>query len=238
MVIDKYLYTFSPQNPYVAEISEDEPITFKTKDCFSEEMYLQKQQIEDLDYSRLNPATGPVYVKNCEVGDVLGISILNIKIGNRGIVTTLPNTGPLIKKGKLRTKIIKIEDNFAYYNDLRFPLKPMIGVIGVAPYKESIPTGYPGNHGGNMDCKYVTTGNKIFLPVKTPGGLLQIGDLHGVMGDGEICGTGLEVSGEVELKVDIIKKFHLNWPLIETVDKWYVITCAHNYETALKYASE
>lgn len=80
----------------------------------------------------------------------------------------------------------------AHFNDITFPVNTMIGVIGVAlePGK-SVPTGYPGCHGDKLDCKLVVKGNTLYFPVRAEGALFQLSDLHAVMGDSELCGTGL-----------------------------------------------
>ena len=62
----------------------------------------------------------------------------------------------------------------------------MIGVIGVAPEKDDINTGTPGTHGGNMDNTMITEGATLYFSVKVPGALFALGDVHAVMGDGEI----------------------------------------------------
>ncbi|MBF4695038.1 acetamidase/formamidase family protein [Fusibacter sp. Q10-2] len=237
-MIDKYVYTFSPDNAPILEIEKGDTIVFKTLDCFSDQIHSEEHLISDVDYNKLNPATGPVSIKDAEAGDVIVVNIIDIKVSDQGVVSSLSGVGPLSDRSNLKTKIIKIQENTACFNELQLPINPMIGVIGLAPKAGRVPTGFPGSHGGNLDCKIITRGSIVYLPVQTSGGLLQIGDLHAVMGDGEICGTGLEVSGEVRVKVDVIKRFNLEWPIVETNDKWYVIACASDYETALKYAAE
>ena len=100
----------------------------------------------------------------------------------------------------------------------------MIGVIGVAPKSEAIPCSTPDLHGGNMDCKEVCEGATLLLPVNVPGALLAMGDLHAIMADGEIGVSGLEVSGEVTVTVDLIKGKVLPLPMIINDD--YVMTIA------------
>ncbi|SHI75784.1 amidase [Dethiosulfatibacter aminovorans DSM 17477] len=238
MIIDKYVYTFSPDNSPIIEIEKGDSVVFKTIDCFSNQIYSDEQLISDVNYDKLNPSTGPVYIRNAEVGDIVVVNIVDISVSDHGVVSSLPEIGPLSDRCDLKTKIIRIEENIAYFNDLELSINPMIGVIGLAPQERSIPTGFPGKHGGNMDCKIITKGSTVYLPVNTPGGLLQIGDLHAVMGDGEVCGTGLEVAGKVTVKIDLIKQFEIKWPIVETNDKWYVITSASDYAIALKHASE
>lgn len=114
----------------------------------------------------------------------------------------------------------------------------MVGVIGVAPKEGKVTNGFPGAHGGNMDCNKIVKNSRLYFPVSVPGALFQLGDLHASMGDGELSGTGLEINGKVKVKFDVIKNFELNWPVLETEDMWYVIASDDSIDTALKYASK
>lgn len=237
-MIEKYVYHFSPDNEPVERVEKGEVITLKTLDCFSNQVTSEDQLVTSIDFNRVNPATGPVFVDGAEAGDVLVVDIKDIKVEDQGIASTLPEIGPLSDKVEPRTKIIPIKDQKVIFNDVEFLAKPMIGVIGVAPKEGEIPCGYPGAHGGNMDCNKITAGNRVYFPVRVPGALFQLGDLHASMGDGEICGTGIEIAGEVTVKLDLAKDFALDWPVLETDDTWYVIASDDKFETALKYACE
>jgi len=238
-MIESYVYSFSPNNKPAIKVAKGATVTFKTLDCFSNQIKSEEQLITSIDFNRVNPASGPVYVEGAEPGDVLVADILEIEVGEMGIASTLPETGPLCDKVEgARTKIIPIKNGKAIFNDIEFPINPMIGVIGVAPEKGEVPCGFPGNHGGNLDCNKIVAGSRVYFPVRTPGVLFQLGDLHASMGDGEICGTGIEIFGKVTVKLDLIKNVALDWPVLETREMWYVIASDHQFETALKFASE
>jgi acetamidase/formamidase len=99
----------------------------------------------------------------------------------------------------------------------------MLGCIGVAPArKEAIATAVPGAFGGNMDYASMGAGAKLMLPVNEPGALLFLGDGHARMGQGEVVGTGLETSMDVEFTVELMKKKAIGWPRLET--DTYVMT--------------
>ncbi len=89
--------------------------------------------------------------------------------------------------------------------DIRIPVKPMVGVMGTAPVGEAVSTQSPGEHGGNLDIKDLGKGALLYLPVNVPGALLSMGDIHAVQGDGETVICALEVSGEITVKVDVLK---------------------------------
>ena len=99
---------------------------------------------------------------------------------------------------------------------IELPLRPMLGCVGVAPArKEAISTAAPGAFGGNMDYAFMGAGVKLMLPVNEPGALLFLGDGHARQGEGEVAGTGLETSLDVEFTVDLIKKKAIGWPRLE-----------------------
>lgn len=181
---DKVVYTFSADNEPTGTIDSGEIVIFRTQDCFSNQMHSESQLVTSCDYSKMNPATGPLFVRDAQPGDVIKVELLDVQCDTIGTTTTLPKIGPLWDKCETRTKRIPIENGKAVFNDVTFPINPMIGVIGVAPEKgKSVPCGYPGSHGGNLDCKLMVKGNTAYFPVRVEGGLVQMGDMHAVMGD-------------------------------------------------------
>ncbi len=235
-MIKDYVYNFSAKNEPVKKVKKGETVTFKTLDCFSNQVCSQDQLVTSLDFNRVNPATGPVFVEEAKVGDVLVVDLIDIEIEDKGFIATLPDTGPLYEE--LRTKEIPIEDGHIVFNDVRLPIDPMVGVIGVAPKSGEVPCGFPGAHGGNMDCNKIVKGSRLFFPVNVDGALFQLGDLHAKMGDGEISGSGVEIPGTVKVKLDIIKDFHIEWPVLETKDMWYAIGSHEEFTKALHFASK
>jgi formamidase len=61
----------------------------------------------------------------------------------------------------------------------------------------------PREIGGNLDIRQLVAGSRITLPVHVEGALVSIGDLHFAQGDGEVCGTGIEVAGAVTLSLGV-----------------------------------
>lgn len=233
-IIDRYVYTFSRDNEPFDTAVPGEVLLFKTLDCYAEQIYKETQLVHELNITKANPATGPVFINDAEPGDVLVVDILDITVNDAGFACSFGETGPLHEISEVRTKIIPIRDGYAQYNDVNWPIKPMIGVIGTAPDKDAIVCGFAGNHGGNMDSNIITKGSRIYLPVRVPGALLQLGDIHATMGNGEICGTGIEISAEVLVKTTLIKQFKLNWPVTELEDWWYVNSTGKDYDESLK----
>lgn len=240
--ISECVYTFSADNKPLITIPSGDMVTFETQDCFSNQMHSESQLVTACDYSKMNPATGPVFVDNAEPGDVLKVELLDVQCANIGTTTTLPEIGPLWDKCETRTKRIPVKNGKASFNDIEFPINTMVGVIGVAPEAgKSEPCGFPGSHGGNLDCKLMVKGNTAYFPVRVKGALFQMGDLHAAMGDSELCGTGLEVQGTVIARITVIKQkalpVALDWPVLETPTMWYTLASAPDYPEALRSAS-
>ena len=226
-IIEDKVYAFSKDNPPCYTAQPGEVLQFNTLDCFSGRLTDETVTMKDMDFSYniTNPAAGPVYVEGAEVGDVLVVDIYDIQVADEGTIATDDHCGPLFEGTDYRTKKIKIEGGMADFNGVRFPINPMIGVIGTAPAEGAPADGFVGNYGGNMDNKLITKGTRLYFPVRVPGALLQMGDVHATMGDAELCGTGIEIAAQITVRVNVLKNFELHWPVLETfgpAGKWYV----------------
>jgi amidase len=229
----------SPNNPPIKKVKPGSTVIFETYDCFSNQIQREDQPFSSVGWDKINPATGPLFVEGAGPGDILKVEILDIKIDSKGVMTTAPRLGVLgdIVTGET-TKVIPIREGKAIFNEkIHIPIKPMIGVIGTAPADVEIPTGTPGAHGGNMDCKKIIKGSVLYLPVNVSGALLSMGDLHAVMADGEIVICGLEIPGEVTVKVDVVKGKVLPLPLLVSEERLITIASAETLDEAAKQAT-
>ncbi len=236
-MITEYTYKFCKTNEPVARAKPGDSLEFRTLDCFSNLIKTDQDLTTEFDYNSANPANGPIYIEGAEPGDILAVDILSVQVGDRGVVTSLPGVGPLHDRMEIRTTVVPIKNGKAQFKDVEIPIQPMIGVIGVAPAGEAVACGFPGSHGGNLDCKHMGEGGRLYLPVRAPGALFALGDLHAVMGDGELCGTGLEVCGQVKVRFDLIKNRKLDCPVLETRDDWHVFASSLDYTEALVTAT-
>ena len=114
----------------------------------------------------------------------------------------------------------------------------MIGVIGVAPADGAVPCGTPGDHGGNMDCTRITAGATLLLPVAVPGALFALGDLHAAMGDGEVGVSGVEIAGQVTIRVEVLHGAAWPAPMVITDADASVISSAPTLDEAADIAAE
>ncbi|WP_103577690.1 acetamidase/formamidase family protein [Bacillus thuringiensis] len=223
---DHIIYSMSPENKPCMEVEIGSSLVFETYDCFENQIDSEDVVLQELDWNRINPATGPVYVKGAEPGDILVVTIEKIEIAEQGVLTTGANLGVMGDELNENTvKIVPIHNEYVLFSsELQIPINPMIGVIGTAPKEESISCGTPHDHGGHMDCKEIKEGTTLLLPVNVPGALLALGDLHAAMGDGEIGVSGVEVAGEVTVTVQTIKG--KQWPLPMAIQKEKMMTIA------------
>lgn len=217
----------------VAHAKDGEVLRFITLDCFGGQIKSEDDLITSVDYTNCNPASGPVYIDGAEPGDVIAVDILKIEVDPVGFTCTLPDIGPLWDQCELRTRMIRVENGICYYNDISWPVDPMIGVIGVAPAGDPIPTGYTLHTGGNMDNPIIKAGATVYLPVEVPGALLAMGDVHATMGEGEVGGAGIEIGADILVRVRLIKNFELHWTAVETADYWYINTYGRDSDLAL-----
>lgn len=204
---DTFITEMSPDNEPVESTTSGSTVVFESYDCFSNKITKESETFKDVGGENVNPATGPLYVEGAEPGDTLKVEIIDIRIEDRGIMTTLPGAGafgPTIKEEK--TKFIEVKNGKAIFNDkIEIPIEPMIGVIGTAPETDRVSTGVPGDHGANLDCKRITKGSTLYLPVNVRGGLLAMGDAHAVMSDGELLVCGMEIPAKTTVKVSVLK---------------------------------
>ncbi len=172
-----------------------------------------------LDFARVNPVTGPVEVRGAEPGDALVVEILSVDLDTWGWTANIPGFGLLadvFKEPHLRISRVG-ESRAEILPGLRLPVVPFIGTIGLAPAAfGDHPIVPPGAQGGNMDIRHLTPGATLFLPVAVEGALLSLGDTHAAQGDGEVCGTAIETSSEVTLRVHLLKQRRLRFPMLET----------------------
>ena len=232
----RVFYAFSPDSEPVARVKPGTILEIETRDCFSNQLISEEQLVTQIDWSAVNPATGPVYVEGVEPGDALVVKILKIDVSSEGFLVTLPGAGALpdlVKEVKVR-KCYVMGDKVVFRGSV-INARKMVGVVGVAT-REKTPTGVPGRHGGNLDTKYVTEGSTIYLPVEAEGALFGLGDLHAAMGDGEVCVTGCEVSGRVLVVLDVIKKSAPKWPVLEYGEWVFVLVSNENLEKAVREA--
>jgi len=237
---NKAVYSFSPLHAPVEQVKTGELVLMETEDAVGGQIKDERTSLEELDWTRVDAATGPIFIEGAEPGDTLVVEILEIKPEEKGVLVTIPKFGILgHKKFQATTKIVEIKEGYVQFDErLRVRTNPMIGTIGVAPEKEEIPSASLGNHGGNMDVKEVTAGAKLYLPVFVEGALFAAGDVHAVQADGELCVSAVEVASKILFRFNLIKHRSPRWPVLETRDSYAVLACGETLEEAAASATE
>jgi len=172
-----------------------------------------------LDLSRVNPVTGPILVRGAEPGDALLVRVRELSTASWGWSANIPGFGllaadfpdPVLVHSKIGEKEVELDFGPV------LPALPMIGTLGLALAEPGEhPLLPPSRHGGNMDIRQLGAGASVLLPVAVSGALLSLGDGHAAMGDGEICGTGVETSARAVLEIEVVKNRPISAPILET----------------------
>src|ERR687887_781943 len=235
------VWAFGPELEPVLEIEPGETVTFETNDCFTGQIQSEDDLVTEIDLERINSATGPVAVRGAEPGDSLVAEILDVRPIEWGVATLIPGFGQLIDQVQSPlTRLFEVRDGEIRMNErVSFPARPMVGVVGVATDGETLSNGLAGVHGGNLDDHLHGKGARIYFPVRQPGGMFAVGDMHAAMGDGEICGTGVEIAGEVTVRFGLLKGKQATWPVTELADSWVAHgTAGGDFREALQAACE
>src|SRR3954469_25635398 len=238
---DEIIWAFGPDLEPVLEVEPGATVRFETNDCFTGQITSEDDLVTGIDFERVNSATGPVAVRGAEPGDSLIVEFLDVSPGPQGVATIIPGFGQLIDQVRSPvTKVFRVEADTIHMNDrVSFPLRPMVGVIGVATGGETLTSAYAGKHGGNLDDHLHGPGAKVYFPVRQPGGMFAVGDMHAAMGDGEICGTGVEIAGEATVRFDLVKGRQAEWPITELTDRWVAHgTSSGRFDEAMQAACE
>ncbi len=236
---DGQIFSFGPKLGPIVAMDPGETIEVVCQDSCGEQIRTEADLLSKIDLDHVNGATGPIEVRGAKPGDALRVRILDIRVENEGYVGIEPKLGVLGDRvSEAKTKIIPIRDGVAAFSkDVRIPIRPHVGTIGVATAGPVLSTFYPHDHGGNLDTKEITKGNTVYLPVSKPGAMLALGDIHAIMADGEVCVTGIEIMGTVKLKADLIKGLGLKRPLVETRDEWMALGSAKTLDEAARIAT-
>lgn len=243
----RFYNAFGPYEP-VCQVQSGDTIVTTTLDARGYDQ--QEQKVAE----RGNPLTGPFFIEGAEPSDVLQVRILRVwpnrthgwtsravaaHAVDPAYVPNLPDREPLarweIDGGRGTATLIEPETALGR---LTLPLAPMLGCLGVAPArKQAISSATSAEHGGNMDYRGLVAGVTVSFPVFERGALLFVGDGHAVQGDGEIVGTGIEISMEVELVVEVVKGRDIRWPRGENASHIFTMGNARPLDQATQHAT-
>ena len=234
----KTLFSFGKDLEPVLKVPSGETVRIRTKDCFGNQLLGPEDQLSEIDWEAINPATGPIYVEGAVAGGALKVHIDNIELDAQTSSCTGKDEGVCGDRfSDWATHFCKVEDGKVVWDErLSIPLAPMIGVIGVAPEGEPVNCGTPGKHGGNMDNTAIAAGATLYFPVAVDGALFGCGDMHAVMGDGEVSVSGAEVAGYATVTLTALPELSVPNPLIENETHFGIIVSAESLDKAAELA--
>lgn len=234
----KTLFSFGKDLEPVLKVPSGETVRIRTKDCFGNQLLGPEDQLSEIDWEAINPATGPIYVEGAVAGGTLKVHIDNIELDAQTSSCTGKDEGVCGDRfSDWATHFCKVEDGKVVWDErLSIPLAPMIGVIGVAPEGEPVNCGTPGKHGGNMDNTAIAAGATLYFPVAVDGALFGCGDMHAVMGDGEVSVSGAEVAGYATVTLTALPELSVPNPLIENETHFGIIVSAESLDKAAELA--
>lgn len=171
-------------------------------------------EFRDLDQSHTMPISGPIVVEGALPGDVLEVEILEIGIGSHAWTGQRPGQGILTAEEfpDIWMNVWQLDGLRAHYRDgISVPLEPFPGMIGVTPAMPGHHTSDPPRSmGGNLDTRQLGVGSKLYLPIEVEGALFGIGDGHAAQGDGEVCGSAIEVPMTTTVRLTVRKDLKLD----------------------------
>lgn len=239
ILADRPVFSFWRGEPARWHVEPGRPLEIRCPDGVLGQIRTESDVLTRVDPKRVNPVTGPIWVEGAEPGDTLVFVIEKIDVPQSwGYVLIVPGFGLLKRPGaKPVTKIVAIKDGLVQFEDLSLPVRPCIGTIGVAPKTRKFATLVPHDHGGNLDTTDVTVASRLYLPVNVRGAGLALGDPKAVMGDGEVCGTGVGVPINVFAHIELLKGKSWARPIVETPLEWQAVASAETLEKACELAT-
>ncbi len=243
---DHFYNTFGPYEP-VLEVDDGDTIITTTLDARGKDK--EEQKVAE----RGNPLTGPFYIRGAEPGDTLCVHIDKVvpnrargwsrtviadHIVDASFVREMPEDVLAYWEMDTEKGIATLVEPEMELGRLTLPLAPLLGCLGVAPKRhQAISSATSAEHGGNMDYRALVEGTTVYFPVFEEGALLFTGDGHAVQGDGEIVGTGIEISMDVQLTVHVLKEMGAHWPRGENEDYIFTAGNARPLDQALQHAT-
>ena len=210
----RYHTTLGPHPP-VLRVGDGDTLVTTTVDAWGVDR--RREQVTP----RSNPQTGPFYVEGAEPGDTLAVDLEEIRpnrsygfcqsavaanVVDPDYVRQLPQAPLAEWKVDAEKGTATLVGPESRLGRLVLPLEPMLGCFGVAAKGgQAISTATSAEHGGNMDYRGFVAGTTVYFPVFEPGALFFLGDGHAVQGDGEIVGTGIEISMDVRVTLRVLK---------------------------------
>jgi acetamidase/formamidase len=216
---DAFNYAWDNSIAPALEVDSGESVFIEVRDASDEQIHADStvDAVGLLDFSHVNPVSGPIFVKGAKPGDVLEVELLEFAPQPWGWTAIIPGFGLLADEFPdpwLRISHVDPEMGRIRFSDtVTLPYRPFPGTIGVAPAEPGAHSILPPSRfGGNLDTKHLNVGTRLFLPVGVEGALFSLGDTHAAQGDGEVCGTAIETAMNVVVRLSVRRDFSIDAP--------------------------
>src|SRR6266480_3389774 len=213
---DAFNYAWDNSIEPVLEVEPGEAVQLHVRDASDEQIHAGSsvEDVARLDFTHVNPVSGPVFVKGAAPGDTLAVELVEFTSRDWGWTAIIPGFGLLADEFPdpwLRISRVEPDRNRVRFADgISLPFEPFPGTIGVAPAEPGVHSIVPPSRfGGNIDTKHLRAGTTLFLPVGVEGALFSLGDTNAAQGDGEVCGTAIETAMEVVLRLSVRKDMRI-----------------------------
>jgi acetamidase/formamidase len=219
---DAFAYVWDNSMAPALELASGDTVLLHARDASNGQIAKDSavEAVPAIDLERVNPVSGPVFVKGAKPGDALAIELLEFTPGDWGWTALIPGFGLLADEFPdpwLRISEVDAKAGVVRFSErVTLPLRPFPGTIGVAPAEPGafriLP---PSRWGGNLDVRHLEAGTTLYLPVGVDGALLSVGDTHAAQGDGEVCGTAIESAMDVLVRVTVRRDLSLQAPAFD-----------------------
>jgi acetamidase/formamidase len=250
-----FVWTFGGAPP-VRKVKPGDAIALWTEDCYAGKVRSERDLVSQVcEFPFLNPQTGPFYVEGARPGDTLALHFVSIEPARGvGAATTVPFFGALTSDTYTATlqealpeivwlyELDNAKRTVTYHArsadlTIEFPMDPMHGTVGVAPAAFEVRSALvPDMHGGNLDTPEMRAGVTAYFGVNVEGALFSLGDGHARQGEGEACGTGVEVAMNTVLIVELVQGIPTPWPRLESDTHLMTVGAARPLENAYRVA--
>jgi amidase len=228
-------YAVGPGTEPIGSVLVREPFEASTLDASGDQIR-PGTSLDSVDPSRLFPVTGPVTVEGVFAGDTVGIEVLDLRLAPEAHCWTRPGIG-LVRGDDYFAKRIATDSPAWRFPGVPAPgvpirLAPHIGAAGVTP-AETRAARDLGTYGGNLDVRALGSGATLWLVAEVDGGGIYLGDVHAGIGDGEVCGTGLEAAAVISARVHRRTDWTPALPTVSTGSRQWVVGVGESIEQAI-----
>jgi acetamidase/formamidase len=213
---------WSPAHEPALAVADGDAVRFSVQEALSGQFDALRtgDAVPELDWDAVYPMAGPIVVEGAEPGDVLEIEVVDVTPVDWGWTAVVPGLGLLAEDfpdSHFHRWELTGGPTADFLGVAAVPVRPFLGVIGVCPdVAEPAPVLPPGHFGGNLDCRDLVAGARLYLPVQVPGARLALADPHAAQGDGEVCVSAIEASASGEVRVRLHKDRRIRGPQLRT----------------------